>query len=154
MSLVVLIIHLLACIGLILVVLLQTGKGASMGAAFGGASQTVFGSAGASSFLSRMTTAMAVVFVLTSIGLTVLGTGGPSSVMNTPPAPATQSSAPPPAALPPVEMPEKAPAQAAEAPAAPAAPAEQAAPAAPPAAEAPAPPAAPQNSGSESGAKK
>ncbi len=82
MTTVTLIIHLLASITLVLVVLLQTGKGASVGAAFGGASQTVFGSAGAATFLSKMTTVVAIVFMLTSLGLAVFGhSGGPSSVM-------------------------------------------------------------------------
>ena len=51
------IIHVLACIFLVLVVLLQTGKGADMGAVFGGSSSTVFGSSGAGNFLTRLTTA-------------------------------------------------------------------------------------------------
>lgn len=82
MSTVVLIIHILACVSLILVVLLQTGKGASMGAAFGGSSQTVFGSAGATPFLAKMTTVVAVLFMLTSLGLAVVShKGGMPSVM-------------------------------------------------------------------------
>jgi len=65
-----LIIHVAACIALIMIVLLQTGKGADMGAAFGGGgSQTLFGSSGASTFLSKATTIAAVVFMLTSLGL-------------------------------------------------------------------------------------
>jgi preprotein translocase subunit SecG len=53
-----------------MIVLLQTGKGADMGAAFGGgSSQTLFGSGGASTFLSKATTVAAVVFMLTSFGL-------------------------------------------------------------------------------------
>lgn len=73
MTTVTLIIHLLASITLVLVVLLQTGKGASVGAAFGGSSQTVFGSTGAATFLSKMTTVVAIVFMLTSLGLAVFG---------------------------------------------------------------------------------
>ena len=58
-------VHVLVCLGLIVVVLLQTGKGTDMGAAFGGGSSaTVFGSSGAGNFLTRMTTGMAVVFML------------------------------------------------------------------------------------------
>ncbi len=64
------VIHVLACIFLILVVLLQTGKGAEMGAVFGGSSSTVFGSTGAGNFLTRLTTATAVIFMLTSLSLT------------------------------------------------------------------------------------
>ena len=83
MSTLVLIVHLLACLVLVVVVLLQAGKGASIGAAFGGSSQTVFGSAGAATFLSKLTTAMAIVFMITSLGLAMFSgaSGGPSSVM-------------------------------------------------------------------------
>jgi len=53
-----------------MIVLLQTGKGADMGAAFGGgSSQTLFGSSGASTFLTKATTAAAIIFMLTSLGL-------------------------------------------------------------------------------------
>ena len=62
-------IHIAVCVALILIVLLQKGKGAGMGAAFGGSSQTVFGSAGATSFLHKVTTIVAIVFMLTSLGL-------------------------------------------------------------------------------------
>jgi len=65
-------IHVVACVTLIVIVLLQQGKGASMGAAFGGSSQTVFGSAGATPFLGKVTTAVAVVFMLTSLFLAFL----------------------------------------------------------------------------------
>jgi len=50
------IIHVIVSIGLILVVLLQTGKGAEVGAVFGGSSATIFGSSGAGNFLTRLTT--------------------------------------------------------------------------------------------------
>lgn len=63
-------VHILVSLGLIVVVLLQTGKGTDMGAAFGGgASTTVFGSSGAGNFLTRVTTGMAVVFMLTCLTL-------------------------------------------------------------------------------------
>ncbi|MDD5711561.1 MAG: preprotein translocase subunit SecG [Smithellaceae bacterium] len=62
-------VHVLACFVLIVVVLLQAGKGANMGAAFGGSSQTVFGTTGAGTFLGKMTTVVAVVFMITSLGL-------------------------------------------------------------------------------------
>jgi preprotein translocase subunit SecG len=52
-----------------MIVLLQRGKGADLGAAFGGSSQTVFGSQGAGGFLTKMTTGVAVLFMLTSLGL-------------------------------------------------------------------------------------
>ncbi len=66
------IIHVLACLGLILIVLLQRGKGADLGAAFGGSSQTVFGSQGAGGFLARLTTVSAVVFMVTCLTLAYL----------------------------------------------------------------------------------
>lgn len=70
MSLAIAIIHVLVCILLILIVLLQTSKGAELGAAFGGgSSQTLFGSAGPGSFLAKITTGIAIVFMITSIGL-------------------------------------------------------------------------------------
>ncbi len=63
------ILHIFVSIGLILVVLLQTGKGADMGAVFGGSSSTIFGSSGAGNFLTRLTTGMAIVFMITSLTL-------------------------------------------------------------------------------------
>jgi len=64
------VLHVLACLFLIVIVLLQRGKGAEMGAVFGGgAGATVFGSRGAGNFLTRMTTAAAVVFMFTSLTL-------------------------------------------------------------------------------------
>ncbi|MBN2034507.1 MAG: preprotein translocase subunit SecG [Deltaproteobacteria bacterium] len=82
MRLIVVFIHLAVCIALIMIVLLQKGKGANMGAAFGGSSQTVFGSAGASSFLQKITVAAAVIFMLTSLTLALLfGRGVSTSVM-------------------------------------------------------------------------
>src|SRR5690349_6067120 len=63
------IIHVVVSIGLILVVLLQTGKGAEVGAVFGGSSATIFGSSGAGNFLTRLTTGMAIVFMVTSLML-------------------------------------------------------------------------------------
>jgi len=73
MSTVMIIIHIIVAVALILIVLLQTGKGADMGAAFGGgSSQTLFGSGGASTFLTKLTTIAAIVFMLTSLGLAYL----------------------------------------------------------------------------------
>ncbi len=64
------IMHVIVSFALIMIVLLQTGKGADMGAAFGGgASQTLFGSTGASTFLGKATTVAAVIFMLTSLAL-------------------------------------------------------------------------------------
>jgi preprotein translocase subunit SecG len=63
-------IHVMACLFLIVVVLLQTGKGADMGAVFGGGSQTLFGSSGAGNFLTKLTSGIAILFMLTSLILT------------------------------------------------------------------------------------
>ncbi|MBW1777673.1 MAG: preprotein translocase subunit SecG, partial [Deltaproteobacteria bacterium] len=68
MTTLIIILHVFVCVALILIVLLQTGKGADMGAVFGGgSSQTLFGSTGASTFLSKATTIAAVIFMLTSL---------------------------------------------------------------------------------------
>ena len=73
------IIHIIVSLGLILVVLLQTGKGADMGAVFGGSSSTIFGSSGAGNFLTRLTTGMAIVFMITSLTLGYLTGRKPSA---------------------------------------------------------------------------
>ena len=72
MSILIVIIHLFACIALIAIVLLQTGKGAEMGAAFGGASQTLFGGSGGSSFMSKLTAGAAIVFLITCLLLSFM----------------------------------------------------------------------------------
>ncbi|MDM8518273.1 preprotein translocase subunit SecG [Desulfobacterales bacterium HSG16] len=67
------VLHIIVCIALILIVLLQTGKGAEMGAAFGGGGgQALFGSSGATTFLSKATTMAAILFMITSLGLAYL----------------------------------------------------------------------------------
>ena len=86
MTILLAIVHVLVCLFLILVVLLQTGKGADVAAAFGGSSQTAFGARGASTFLSKMTTVSAVVFMLTSLVLSVMSSGPTSSVLENVPA--------------------------------------------------------------------
>ena len=75
MQTIVLVLHVLAAGGIIALVLLQHGKGADMGAAFGsGSAGSLFGSAGAANFLSRSTAVLAAVFFATSLGLTFFGT--------------------------------------------------------------------------------
>ncbi len=64
------ILHVIFCISLIIVVLIQYGKGADMGAVFGGSSQTIFGSSGAGSFLEKVTAVIATLFMITSLILT------------------------------------------------------------------------------------
>lgn len=66
------ILHLIVCFLMIAAILLQAGKGAEIGAAFGGSSQTVFGSRGPGTFLSKITVGAAVIFMLTSLGLALL----------------------------------------------------------------------------------
>ena len=77
------ILHMLIAAVLVLVILLQSGKGADMGAAFGGgSSQTVFGGRGAATFLSKLTSAVIVLFMLSSLLLTLyVGRSGTSSVI-------------------------------------------------------------------------
>jgi preprotein translocase subunit SecG len=69
------IVHVLVCLILMLIVLLQSGKGADLAGAFGGGgSQTAFGARGTATFLSKLTTGAAVVFMLTSFSLSLLTT--------------------------------------------------------------------------------
>ncbi len=115
-------IHVLACLFLIVVVLLQTGKGADMGAVFGGGSQTLFGSSGAGNFLTKLTAGTAIAFMLTSLILTYGASRNPNSGLirrlpaTTAEAPAAAPAAPAepsaPAAEAPAEAPETPPADA------------------------------------------
>ena len=73
METIILLVHMLAAAGVIVLIMLQQGKGAETGASFGaGASQTVFGSQGSANFLSRTTAILATIFFLTSISLAVV----------------------------------------------------------------------------------
>jgi preprotein translocase subunit SecG len=72
MTVLIVIVHVLVCLIMIGVILLQAGKGAEIGAAFGGSSQTIFGSRGATTFLSKMTIGAASLFMLTSLSLSIL----------------------------------------------------------------------------------
>ena len=115
--------HVFVSIAMICIVLLQSGKGAEMGASFGaGGSQTVFGASGGNTFMNKLTTGVAVIFMLTSLTLAHLSTSGSSSSImsgkKAPAAPAQQSAPAAPAA-----PGGAAPAQPVQAPAAPAAPA-------------------------------
>ncbi len=99
----ILIIHVLSAVCLVALVLVQQGKGATMGAAFGsGASQTVFGSRGTGSFLLKVTVGFVVLFFATSVGLNYMASQAvkqeqqivlPAPVKNTP-APVSPSSIP------------------------------------------------------------
>jgi preprotein translocase subunit SecG len=79
------VLHIIICLALIGIVLVQGGKGADMGASFGaGGSQTVFGAAGGQSFMSKLTTGVAVIFMLTSLTLTYFfSQPGSTSIMPT-----------------------------------------------------------------------
>jgi preprotein translocase subunit SecG len=80
MEAILLILHVFVCVVLILTVLLQTGKGADMGAVFGGGgSSSLFGSAGPGSFLTKLTTFSAIVFMLTSISLAYMSSHQPGT---------------------------------------------------------------------------
>lgn len=95
--------HVLVAVALIAVVLLQSGKGADIGAAFGGgSSQTVFGGRGAATLLHKVTTGAAILFMLTSLSLAMYkGEQRASVIREEPAAPAsTPSPAAPPAAAP------------------------------------------------------
>jgi preprotein translocase subunit SecG len=114
----VLMVHVLAALGVIGLVLLQHGKGADVGAAFGsGASGSLFGATGSANFLSRTTAILAAVFFVSSLGLAYLANVKPragGSVMD---------AGPPPAAGATKADPNKPPADPAQAPAVPSAPA-------------------------------
>ena len=67
------VLHIFGTLFLILVILLQTGKGAAMGSGLGaGSSQTMFGSAGAGNFLSKLTAGVAILFLVTSLSLAII----------------------------------------------------------------------------------
>jgi preprotein translocase subunit SecG len=92
-------VHVLMCLAIIAIVLLQAGKGADIGSAFGGAgSQAVFGSMGTPTVLGKITTGVAIVFAITSFTLAMLGGERASSVVRDAPpatAPADPAATPP-----------------------------------------------------------
>ena len=101
------VIHILTCVILILVVLLQSGRAADLAGAFGGAgSQTAFGPRGAATFLSKATTVLAIIFMLTSLGLTIFAskTGGTGSVLEKNGQPAQEQTVPAGQPSPPAEQ--------------------------------------------------
>jgi len=108
-TIVLIVVHIIASFAIIGIVLLQAGKGADIGSAFGGAgSQAVFGSMGTPTVLGKITAVIAIIFTITSFSLALLGGERGGSIV--------REAAPPPAAAP-------APAAPAPAPAAPASPA-------------------------------
>jgi preprotein translocase subunit SecG len=72
--------HVIFCLFLILVILLQTGKGSGMGAAFGGGSQTVFGPRGSGSFMGKLTAIIAALFMVSSLVLAYMSSSGTSGI--------------------------------------------------------------------------
>src|SRR6476620_5406323 len=105
------VVHVTTCVLLVLVVLIQSGKGAEISASFAGSSQTVFGSSGGANFFTHFTRGAAAVFMVTSILLTLAGSTNKKSMFE------TSTSVPPAQSAPAV------PAQNATQPAAPSAPA-------------------------------
>jgi preprotein translocase subunit SecG len=96
MYILILLIHVIVCFFLIFIVLVQSGKGAELGAAFGGSSQTLFGARGAATLFSKLTTIAAVVFMLTSLTLAIITAKGGSVVKQAPAATESRRNIPPP----------------------------------------------------------
>lgn len=74
------VIHVITCVLIVLVVLMQSGKGAEISATLGGSSQTVFGSSGGANFFTRLTFTLAAIFMATSLVLTVMGSRSQTSI--------------------------------------------------------------------------
>lgn len=112
MYIVLIVIHVLICFLMVGGILLQSGKGAEIGASFGGSSQTVFGSRGPANFLSKFTVVVAAIFMVTSLTLAIMARDrtfsstvidlkkketsqpAPETPATTPAAPAAESHAP------------------------------------------------------------
>jgi preprotein translocase subunit SecG len=105
--------YVFVCMVLLMVILLQQGKGGDMASAFGGgSSQTAFGARGGATLLTKMTTVFAVLFMLGALALAIIGQRGPSSIVGgtaAPPAPASSGAQVP--ATPAAQKPASAPAQ-------------------------------------------
>lgn len=101
MSTLISVLHVFICLFIIGVVLLQSGKGAEMGATFGsGGSQSVFGASGGGNFMTKLTTAAAIIFMLTSLTLAYISGHNPgSSIMSGKTAPKAPAPAMPAAPL-------------------------------------------------------
>lgn len=97
MNTLVIIIHIIVCLVLIFAVLLQSGKSADLAGAFGGGgSSTAFGPRGTATLMSKITTACAILFMLTSMGLWILSAKGVRSVVSGEAAPKAAATAPAP----------------------------------------------------------
>jgi preprotein translocase subunit SecG len=96
MTLFLTVLHVMVCVFLVVVVLLQRGKGAEIGAVFGsGSGATLFGSRGAGNFLTKLTTGAAIVFMLTSLSLAYFAQEGARSELFDDDAPKQQQPASP-----------------------------------------------------------
>jgi preprotein translocase subunit SecG len=109
MIILVTIIHVIVCLILVVVVLLQSGKAADLAGAFGGmGSQTVFGPRGSATVLSKATTISAILFMLTSLTLSILatrgGSGTPDLIKKTIPAAGQKAPAPAQTQIPPIQV--------------------------------------------------
>jgi preprotein translocase subunit SecG len=98
------VVHVLVCVFLILVVLLQQGKGADLSVFGGGSTQTAFGARGATTLLHKLTVASFIIFILTTVSIAILKGGPTGTVMSgagkgkaAPTAPAPKPAAPAPA---------------------------------------------------------
>jgi preprotein translocase subunit SecG len=76
------VLHIVSCVFLVILVLVQSGKGAEISASFGGSSQTVFGSSGGANFFTRATGAMAGIFLITALALVAWGGKSKKSVFD------------------------------------------------------------------------
>ncbi|MDD4702614.1 MAG: preprotein translocase subunit SecG [Desulfovibrio sp.] len=101
MQTLILTLHIVVCVLLIILVLLQSGK-EGMGVIFGGGNTSVFGSGGAGGILAKLTTLMAVIFVITSLSYTYVTSSRPSSESTILNVKIEEPAAPKPAAIPPV----------------------------------------------------
>lgn len=101
MQTLILTLHIVVCVFLIILVLLQSGK-EGMGVIFGGGNTSVFGSGGAGGILAKLTTLMAVIFVITSLSYTYVTSSRPSSESTILNVKIEEPAAPKPASIPPV----------------------------------------------------
>ncbi len=103
--------YVFVCLVLLMVILLQQGKGGDMARAFGGcSSQAAFGARGGATLLTKLTTAFAVLFMLSALALAIIGQRGSGSIMSgsaPPPPPSSAPRAPAPASTPPAPQPIK-----------------------------------------------
>lgn len=77
------VVHIVTCFLIVVVVLMQSGKGADISATLGGSSNTVFGSSGGANFFTKTTFVLAAIFMCTSLGLTIMGGREKRSVFDT-----------------------------------------------------------------------